>query len=137
MNLNSYLVFDGRAEEAFKFYEKSLGGKILAIFKHADTPAAAHVPADWQDKIMHVALKAGNGVLMGSDAPPDRYKTPQGFSVSVQLEDVAEAERVFAALSEGGKVGMPIQQTFWAARFGMLTDRFGIPWMINCEGAKQ
>ena len=137
MQLNSYLVFDGSAEAAFNFYQQSLGGKIVAMFKHADTPAAAHVPADWQDKIMHIALQTGNNVLMGSDAPPDHYKKPQGFSVNIQIQDVAEAERVFAALSEGAKVTMPIQQTFWAARFGMLTDRFGVPWMINCEGAKQ
>ena len=137
MQLNNYLVFDGRAEEAFKFYETALRGKIVAVFKHADTPAAAHVPADWQDKLMHISLQAGKSLLMGSAAPPDRYKKPQGFSVSVQIDDPAEAERVFAALSEGAKVTMPIQQTFWAVRFGMLTDRFDIPWMINCEGAKQ
>src|SRR5678815_3340857 len=125
MQLNNYIVFDGRAEEAFKFYETALRGKIVTMFKHADTPAAAHVPADWQDKVMHVALQTGSSVLMGSDAPPDRYKKPQGFSVSVQIEDPAEAERIFAALSDGANVTMPIGQTFWAVRFGMLTDRFG------------
>ena len=137
MTLNTYLVFSGQAEEAFKFYAQCLNGQIVAMFKHADTPAAAHVPPDWQDKVMHVALKTGDSVLMGSDAPPDRFKAPQGFSVSLQVEDPAEAERIFAALSEGGKVGMPIQQTFWAVRFGMTVDRYGIPWMINCEGAKK
>jgi len=72
---------------------------------------------------------------MGSDAPPGRYEEPKGFSVSVQIKDPAEAERIFQALAENGKVQMPIQQTFWAARFGMLMDQFGIPWMINCEQA--
>ena len=137
MTLNTYLVFNGQAEEAFKFYAECLNAKILASFKHADTPMAGQVSPEWQDKIMHIALKAGDSVLMGSDAPPDRFKTPQGFSVSLNLEDTAEAERIFAALSAGGQVGMPIQQTFWAARFGMLVDRYGVPWMINCEGAKQ
>ena len=70
---------------------------------------------------------------MGSDAPPQHYQVPKGFSVSLMLKDPAEADRIFAALSENGKVGMPIQKTFWATRFAMLTDRFGIPWMINCE----
>jgi PhnB protein len=137
MTLNTYLVFNGQAEEAFKFYAQCLNAQILATFKHADTPAAAHVPANWQDKVMHISLKAGDSILMGSDAPPDRFKAPQGFSVSIQIDDTAEAERIFAALSEGGTIGMPIQQTFWAARFGMFVDRYGIPWMVNCEGAKK
>ena len=137
MTLNTYLTFSGQAEEAFKFYAQCLKGQIVAMFKHADTPAAAQVPPNWQDKVMHAALKAGDSVLMGSDCPPDHFKAPQGFSVSLQVEDPAEAERIFAALSEGGKIGMPIQQTFWAVRFGMTVDRFGIPWMINCEGAKK
>jgi PhnB protein len=82
---------------------------------------------------MHARLVVGGEVLMGMDATPDRYKEPKGFSVSLQFNDVKEAERVFHALAENGKVGMPLQQTFWAARFGMLVDRFGIPWMINGE----
>ena len=136
MQLNAYLVFNGQCEAAFKFYEKVLGGKILGMFTHAGTPAAEHVPPEWLNKIMHVTLKVGDSVLMGSDAPPDRYKKPQGITVNIALSDVAEAERIFHALSENGTVGMPIQQTFWAERFGMLVDRFGIPWMINCEKSK-
>jgi PhnB protein len=84
---------------------------------------------------MHVRLEVGDSVLMGSDAPPDRYKPPQGFSVNIAVEKPEEAERIFHALAEGGNVGMPLQQTFWAARFGMVVDRFGIPWMVNCEGS--
>ena len=79
MQLNAYLVFNGQCEAAFKFYEKVLGGKILGMFTHAGTPAAEHVPPEWLNKIMHVTLKVGDSVLMGSDAPPDRYKKPQGF----------------------------------------------------------
>ena len=133
MKLNPYLVFNGQCEAAFKFYEKCLGGKIEAMFTHGETPAAQHVPPEWHKKIMHVHLAIGNESLMGSDAPPDRYEKPQGFSVSLQIKDPADAERVFHALAENGTVQMPIQQTFWSVRFGMLVDQFGIPWMVNCE----
>jgi len=135
MQINPYLVFNGNCEEAFKFYEKCLSGKINALIPHAGTPAEGFVPAEWREKILHVHLTVGDQVLMGSDAPPDRFKTPQGFSVSLQIQDPAEGERVFNALSEGGKVSMPFQQTFWAYRFGMLVDRFDIPWIVNCDKA--
>lgn len=133
MQMNPYLTFNGQCEAAFKFYEKCLGGKIEAMLPHKGTPAEAHTPPEWRDKIMHARLNVNGEVLMGSDAPPDHYKEPKGFSVSLQLKDPAESERIFNALAEGGKVGMPLQQTFWATRFGMLVDRFGIPWMINCD----
>jgi PhnB protein len=135
MQLNAYLVFNGQCEAAFKFYEKVLGGKITGMFTHAGTPAAETVPPEWLSKIMHVTLKVGDSVLMGSDAPPDRYTKPKGITVNVAINDVAEAERIFHALAEHGTVGMPIQQTFWAERWGMLTDQYGIPWMVNCEGS--
>jgi PhnB protein len=133
MKLNSYLFFNGQCEAAFKFYEKCLGGKIDAMLTHAGTPAEAQVPANWRDKIMHARLIVGDEVLMGSDAPPEHFQQPQGFSVALGVDDPAEAERIFNALADKGTVRMPIQQTFWAVRFGMLVDRFGIPWMINCE----
>jgi PhnB protein len=134
MHLNTYLTFNGQCEAAFKFYERCLGGKIVAMFPHAGTPAADHVPPEWLSKIMHAALKVGDDLLMGTDAPPDRFKGSHGFSVNIAVEKPAEAERIFKALSENGKVHMPIAQTFWAERFGMLVDQFGIPWMVNCEG---
>jgi PhnB protein len=133
MQLNPYLTFNGQCETAFKFYEKCLGGKIEAMMAHTGTPAEAHVPPEWREKIMHARLNVNGEVLMGSDAPPDHYKEPKGFSVSLQFKDIKEAERVFHALAESGRVGMPLQQTFWAARFGTVVDRFGIPWMINGE----
>jgi PhnB protein len=105
------------------------------MFTHAGTPAAAQVPPEWQNKIMHVSLKVGDDVLMGSDAPPERFKGSHGYSVNIAVEQPAEAERVFHALSANGKVHMPIGQTFWAERFGMLVDQFGIPWMVNCQGS--
>lgn len=133
MLMNAYLTFDGRCEEAFNVYAQCLGGTIEMLIPHAGTPAEEHVPAEWRDKIMHVRMRAGDNVLMGSDAPPGRYAKPVGFSVSVQIADPTEAERVFNTLAEGGTVTMPLLQTFWAQRFGMLVDRFGIPWMINCD----
>ena len=94
---------------------------------------ADQTPREWRDKVMHARLIVGDEVLMGSDAPPDRYEPMKGITVTLGVDEPADAERIFSALAEGGTVQMPIQQTFWAARFGMLTDRFGTPWMINCE----
>ncbi len=133
MQLNPYLHFNGQCEAAFKFYERCLGGKIVAMMPHAGTPAEQHVPAEWRDKIIHARLAFGDQVLMASDVPPDQYEKPKGFSVTVSVSDAGEAEKIFKDLAEGATVNMPIQETFWATRFGMLVDKFGIPWMINCE----
>ena len=133
MKLNSYLFFNGQCEAAFKFYEKCLGGKIEAMLTHEGTPAEQDVPSEWRKKILHARLTVGDQALMGSDAPPERYDKPQGFSVSLNVDKPAEAERIFRALSENGKVQMPLERTFWAVRFGMCVDRFGSPWMVNCE----
>ena len=135
MQLSPYLNFNGQCEAAFKFYEKCLGGKIEAMITIAGTPAEEHAPPELRNKILHARLIVGGDALMGSDAPPDRYEAPKGFSVSLQIDDPADAERIFHALAENGIVQMPIQQTFWADRFGMLVDQFGIPWMINCGKA--
>jgi len=132
MQINPYLLFKGQCEEAFKFYEKCLSGRIEAMIRHTGTPAEQHVAPEWRDKIMHARLTVDEAVLMGSDAPLDRYQEPKGFSVALDIKDPAEAERVFNALAENGNVKMAIQETFWATRFGMLVDKFGIPWMINC-----
>lgn len=137
MQVNPYLFFNGQCEAAFKFYEKLFDGKILAMMPHEDTPAENSVPAEWRRKIIHARMVVGDQILMGSDAPPDRQQKPQGFSVNIGVTDPAEAERIFHALVEGGTATMPIGETFWATRFGMLVDRFGIPWMINCEKAAQ
>ena len=133
MRVNAYLLFDGRCEEAFRFYEKCLRGKIIAMLTHKGTPAEEHVPAGWRDKILHARLDIGDQVLMASDSPPDRYEKPAGFSVSLQVKTPTEAERLFNALAEKGQIRMPLEKTFWSPSFGMLVDRFGIPWMINCE----
>jgi PhnB protein len=133
MKTNIYLSFDGRCEEAFQFYAKVLGGKFDAKFPFRGTPAESQTPPEWLDKLMHAKLDLGESILMGSDAPPQRYQKPQGLFVNLDLRDAKEAERLYQALSEGATVIMPLQSTFWAAKFAMLVDRFGIPWMINCE----
>ncbi len=133
MQTNPYLYYSGNCEAAFKFYAEALGGKILAMITHAETPAAAQTAPEWQQKIIHARIAVGDTVLMGSDAPPGRQAPMSGFSVTVNVAEPEEAERVFHALAEGGTVIMPIQETFWAKRFATLTDRFGTPWMINCE----
>jgi PhnB protein len=133
MQLNPYLTFNGQCEEAFKFYEKCLGGKIVMMMTFGDSPMAEQAPPDWRKKIIHATLALGDHVLSGSDAPPDRYKKPQGFFVTLGVDAAAEADRIFKALAENGAVEMPIQETFWALRFGMLVDQFGTPWMINCS----
>jgi PhnB protein len=135
MEVNPYLEFNGQCEEAFKFYERCFGGKIEMMLRHADSPIAEQVPAEWRNSILHARLVIGDKVLLASDGPPEHYKQPQGFSVSLGINDPVEAERIFHELAEKGKVRMPFQQTFWAFRFGMVVDRYGIPWMINCEKA--
>jgi PhnB protein len=135
MRLNPYLTFNGQCETAFKFYAENLGGKIEMMMTHEGTPAAEQVPAQWLKKIMHARMTIGEQVLMGSDAPPDRYQAAKGFSISLTVDTPAKAERIFKALASSGTVQMPLEMTFWAARFGMLVDRFGIPWMVNCEQA--
>jgi PhnB protein len=135
MQISAYLLFHGQCEEAFKFYEKALGGKIVGMMTHGESPMAQQVASEWRGKIIHVRLLVGDQALMGSDVPPEQYEAPQGFSVSLGVKDPAEADRVFNALAQNGKVTLPIQKTFWSVRFGMVVDRFGIPWMINCEQA--
>jgi PhnB protein len=135
MKLNTYLTFNGTCADALKFYERCIGGKIQAMMTHGESPMAQNVAPEWRDKVIHAVLAIGDQVLMASDAPPQMYEKPQGFSVSLTVPKPADAERVFSALSEKGSVRMPLQQTFFSARFGMVVDQFGIPWMINSEQA--
>jgi PhnB protein len=137
MQVNPYLSFKGDCEAAFKCYEQCLGAQLGAIFRYGGTPLAQRVPDDWADKVMHGSLTIGNQELMGGDVAPDAYQEPQGFSLSIQIKSTADAERIFRELAENGKVVLPLEKTFWAARFGMLVDRFGIPWLINCEESDQ
>jgi PhnB protein len=133
MKLNPYLNFNGNCEEAFQFYVKVFGSKDLRVMKFRDSPMGAQMPEDEKDMVVHARFTAGDTTVMGSDAPGGRYSKPGGYAVNINVDTPEEAERVFAGISEGGEIGMPIQETFWARRFGMVTDRFGTPWMVNCE----
>ena len=135
MQMNPYLSFKGDCEEAVRCYERVFGGTLGTIFRYAGSPMAEQVPADWQEKVMHASLTVGTVVLNGADAMPQQYEQPQGFSLSLNMTSPADAERIFGQLASGGRVVMALEQTFWAARFGHVVDRFGIPWLINCESA--
>ena len=134
MTLNTYVHFNGNCEEALNFYAKALDGKIAFMLRYSESPMAQECSKELGPKIMHGQLVAGSGSLMASDCPPQFYQPAAGFSISVNIDTVAEAEKYFAALSEGAKeIRMPLGETFWAERFGMFVDKFGIAWMINCE----
>jgi PhnB protein len=137
MQLNPYLNFKGDCEAAFQFYERVLGGKIECLIRYEGTPAEEQTPPEWRNKIIHGRLNLNGQVVMASDCAPDRYQKPHGLSLTLSIEEPAKADSVFHDLAEDGEITMPIQETFWAVRFGMLTDRFGIPWMINCEKVMQ
>lgn len=136
MQLNAYLYFNGNCQEAFRFYERTLGAKVESILTPEGTPAEAHVAPEARKSVLHGRITVNGATLMASDCPAERYAQPQGFSLSLTYDQTGEAERVFGALAEGGQVQMPIQETFWAKRFGMVVDRFGTPWMVNCEKAR-
>ena len=133
MQINPYLNFNGKCEAALKFYEKALGGKVAFKMTYGESPKAKDTPKEHHKQILHARFVVGDNVLKASDSPPDRYAEPKGLTIALNVDTPKEAERVFAALSEKAAVCMPLQETFWALRFGMLTDQFGIPWMINCE----
>jgi PhnB protein len=141
MRLSPHLHFDGRCREAFEQYAKCLGGMITAMMTYGESPAAGMVAPSFREKILHATLTWGDQILTGADVPAEppvggrearQYRRPQGFSVLVDTKSIEAAERVFAGLAEGGEVRMGLRETFWAARFGMVEDRFGVPWMIQC-----
>ena len=132
MQVNPYLTFNGNCADALKFYQKVLGAQIEASFPFGEGPPEMKVPAEWKDKIMHAKITIDGEIIMASDAPPGHFQKPQGFHVSLQVEDPTEAASRFKALSEGGTVTMPFGKTFFSNGFGMCVDQFGIPWMVNC-----
>lgn len=136
MEMTPYLTFKGDCEAAFGFYQECFGGTLGGVFRYAGTPYADQVPPDWQDKVMHASLAIGQQVVMGADVAPERYEAPRGFSLSLQLSRAADAERIFGQLSAGGAIKTPLEKTFWAERFGVVVDRFGITWLINCDGSE-
>jgi PhnB protein len=134
VELGPYLNFNGQCAAAFSFYAQILGGKTT-MQTFGESPMKDQVPADWRDKVLHARLVIEDKVIMGSDAPPPHYSAPKGMHVSLSVPSPGEAERIFTALAEQGKVTMPFQKTFWSPGFGMAVDRFGIPWIVNSDQA--
>jgi PhnB protein len=132
VKLSPYLSFNGDCEAALKFYQRCLGGKIVGMFTYVGSPMAAQVPPEWGKKIMHATFSLGDQTFGAADAPPGSYTRPQGVALTLHVDAPADADRIFGNLAQKGTVQMPIQETFWAYRFGMLTDQFGTPWMVQC-----
>jgi PhnB protein len=138
MAIEPYLFFNGCCEEALEFYRTALNAEVLMTMRYKESPEApppGMVPAGWDDKIMHASLRVGDANIMASDGCTEGGNF-QGFSLSLTAADEADARNKFNALSQGGQVQMPIGKTFWSPCFGMVTDRFGLGWMIGVEGAK-
>ncbi len=131
MDVISYLFFDGRAEEALEFYRRALDAEVEAIHRFKDSPDPNQIPPGAGDKVMHVTFTIGDTTIMASDGRCQGAPNFQGFSLSLNVRTEAEAERFFAALSDGGRVEVPLAKTFFAPRFGMVSDRFGVSWMVH------
>ena len=134
MQVQVHLFFAGRCEEALEFYKKTLGAEVMMLMRFKDSPEPAQpgmLPSGSEDKVMHACLRIGDTIAMASDGRCEGAPSFRGFSLSLTVADEAEAERVFAVLAEGGQVQMPLSKTFWSPRFGMLSDRFGVGWMVS------
>lgn len=137
MTIQPYLFFEGRCEEAIDFYGQALGAEVIMMMRYDESPdpqTPDHIPPGAGSKIMHSAFRVGDEILMASDGMCAGELRFAGFSLSITVPDAATADRMFAALAEGGEVRMPMAETFWSPRFGMLADRFGVGWMIGVEG---
>jgi PhnB protein len=130
-----YLSFNGQCEAAFRFYEQHLGATRERMFPYANSPMAGDTPPGWETKIMHGSITLGGVTVSGADVLPGQYEQPKGFRIFLEADDPAETEQLFQALAENAMIEMPLQQTFWSLRFGVLTDQFGIPWTISCARA--
>ncbi len=133
MQIAPYLYYQGNCAEAFRFYSQALGGNILQLQTFAQSPIAANVPPAWHSKILQARLQIGKVILRGSDSPDGQYERPQGFSVALTYENAAQVDPAFTALAQGGKITLALCKTFWSPRFGMLTDAFGVPWIVSAE----
>ena len=138
MHIEPYLFFNGRCEEAIAFYKGALGAEVLMLMRNNEAPEPAPpgmLPPGSEDKVMHATLRIGTSNLMLSDGRCDGKPVFNGFSLSIDAASEAEADRLFAALADGGTVQMPLAKTFWSPRFGMVADRFGVGWMVSVAGA--
>jgi PhnB protein len=130
MQVQPYLSFEGRCEEALEFYRRALGAEVQMLMRFKDSPDPGSCPAGAGDKVMHVSFRIGDTTVMASDGRCQGQPSFQGIALSLTAADDAEAERLFGALAEGGQVQVPLAKTFFSSRFGMLSDRFGVPWMV-------
>jgi PhnB protein len=135
MKLEIYLNYGGNCAEAFRFYEKHLGGRITMLMTHAEQPNAESVPVGWRDKVLHARIEIAGSVVMGADIPPERFQPMRSAYLTLLLESATEAERIYALLVEGGEIFMKMEETFFASRFAMLRDKFGTSWMLLHERA--
>jgi PhnB protein len=136
MRLNAYLNFGGNCEQAFRFYEQYLGGKITMMMRHSEMPGATGVPDNWKNAILHANMTLADTQLMGADVPPDRFQPMRSAYLSLTVKSNEEAERIYGLLKDGGEIFMAMQETFFAQRFGMVRDRFGVSWMVVSEEVK-
>ena len=130
MQVQPYLFFDGRCEEAVEFYRRALGAEVTMLMRFKESPDPASVPAGGEDKVMHMSFRIGDTTVLASDGHCLGRPSFQGFSLSLTASNDAQVERLFAALADGGQVQMPLAKTFFSSRFGMVADRFGVSWMI-------
>ncbi|HWE44071.1 MAG TPA: VOC family protein [Gemmatimonadaceae bacterium] len=135
MRLNTYLNYGGNCRQAFEFYEKHLGGKITMMTTHAEVPDPGNVPAEWRDAVLHARIELGGTTVFAADVPPERFQPMRSAYLSLSVDSDAEAERIYALLSDGGQIFMRMEETFFAHRFAMLRDRFGTSWMLLHERA--
>ena len=135
MTITPLLWFRGDCQEAFTLYERAFRGTIVTMLTYAASKEGLTAPPDWREKIFHATLRIGDQMLMGGDPLPEQCQPMQGVQLTIGLADPAEADRVFQALADDGTVHMQLQETSWAIRFGVVADRFGISWLINCEAA--
>ncbi len=133
MHLHTYLNYGGNCADAFRFYERHLGGKITMMMTHGEAPNQTDVPPGWKDKVLHARMDIGGTELLAADIPADRFQPMRSAYLSLSLDTNEEAERIYALLSDQGQVFMPMQETFFAFRFAMLRDRFGTSWMLLHE----
>ena len=133
MNFNPYLNFNGNCAEAMAFYAEVFGGEVTFIQTFGESSMAEDMPPAMHELVMHASLRIGDRIVMASDDPSGKYELPRGIHVQTGFPDFTEAQRIFNALAVGGEVTMPFEKTFWTSGFGMVRDRFGIPWMVNCD----